>query len=131
MCHTNCPCALDAKIESTRSAALNNRAFNLFSPNAYLSIKPLRRLRERLLFILELIERPVDAAHAEELVVCALLADLPFVHDDDLVCALDRRKPVRDDDRGPAFEQRLRGTRDQLLTFSIDGGGGFVQNENA
>src|SRR5262249_41657799 len=46
-----------------------------------------------LVFVLELVELPVDAAVGEQLLVAADLAHLAFVHDDDLVGALDGGEP--------------------------------------
>ena len=49
-----------------------------------------------LVFVLELVELPVEAAVGEELLVGALLAELALVHDEDGVGALDGREAVGD-----------------------------------
>jgi len=43
---------------------------------------------ELLVFVLKLIELPVETAVAEEFLVGAALAELAFVHDEDLVSSL-------------------------------------------
>src|SRR5215472_9748146 len=49
-----------------------------------------------LVFVLQLIELPVNAAMRQQLLVVADLAHLAFVHGDDLIGSLNRREPVRD-----------------------------------
>src|SRR5882672_6811063 len=52
-----------------------------------------------LVFVLELIELPVNAALGEQLLVRSHFPHLTFVHNDDLVGALDGREAVGDDQR--------------------------------
>ena len=54
------------------------------------------------------VERRVEPARREQLVVRALLDDLAVLEDDDQVGVADRREPVGDDERGPAVQQRAR-----------------------
>lgn len=70
-----------------------------------------RRLRGRdaefLIFVLELVELPVEAALCEEFLVAAHLAELALVHDENGVCALHGGEPVCDEDAGAAFDHAL------------------------
>lgn len=64
------------------------------------------------------LERPevrVEAAFGEELVVTALLRDLATVEDNNAIHLTDRREPVRDDDDGLSFHERVEGILDQEL----------------
>src|SRR5665213_3208292 len=60
----------------------------------------------------------------------SLLADFAVVHDDDIIRLLNRRKPVRDDDRSSAHEELLDRALDHLLAFRVDARCRFVQYEN-
>ena len=62
-----------------------------------------------------LVERGVCAAPRHELVVGALLNDLPLGDDGDLVRALDGREPMGDDDGGAAPAQLVKGALDLHL----------------
>ena len=57
-------------------------------------------------------------------------ADLSFVHDDDLVGALDGRETVGDDQRGAAFDHAAEGVADTEFGFGVHAGGGFVENQD-
>src|SRR3954466_3343097 len=88
--------------------------------------------RDFLIFVLELVELPVYAALAEQMLVAAHLAHASFVHDDDLVGALDGGKPVRHDDGGAALGADHAGecVADAELGLGIDAGGGFVKDQD-
>jgi len=66
----------------------------------------------------------------EEFLVCALLAQLAFVHDEDGVGALDGGETVRDEDGGAAGNHALQCRSHAKLGLGVDGGGGFVEYEN-
>ena len=63
---------------------------------------------------MQLVKLVVDAALRQQLLVRAHLADLAFVHDDDLVGALNRGEAVRDDERGAAFDQLVSASRTRI-----------------
>src|SRR5215469_1588532 len=83
-----------------------------------------------LVFVLQLIELPVDAAMRQQLLVVADLAHLAFVHGDDLVGALNRGEPVRDDHRGSAFHHVGKSVAYPQLGVGIDAGRGFIQDQD-
>src|ERR1700731_852857 len=83
-----------------------------------------------LVFILQLIKLPINAALAKQLLVGSNFADVAFVHHDDLVSALNGRETVRDDDRCPALNHAGEGFTHSDFGFGIDAGGGFVQHKN-
>ena len=64
-----------------------------------------------LVFVLELVELPVEAAVGEQLLVGALLAELAFVHDEDGVGALDGGEAVGDEDEVRPSTMRSRAPR--------------------
>ena len=59
----------------------------------------------------------------------SLLANFAVVQHDDVVGALNRRKPVRDDQRSAIAHHALNGLLDQLLSLSVDRAGGLIQNQ--
>src|ERR1700749_4115589 len=67
----------------------------------------------------------------EKLLVRAVLAELALVHHKDGVCALHGGEPVRDDDRGAAGDHAVERGAYADLGFRVDGGGSFVEDENA
>ena len=86
---------------------------------------------EFLVFVLELVELPVEAALGEELLVGALFAELAFVHDEDGVGALDRREAVGDEDGGAARDHAVEREADAEFGVGVDGAGGLVKDEDA
>ena len=88
----------------------------------------LRAYSNLLVFILQLIQFVIKPALGQQLLVRADLANSPFVHDDDLVAALDCGKPVRDDDGRPAFHQAVDGFANLKLGFGIDARGRLIEN---
>ena len=72
-----------------------------------------------LVFVLELIELPVNAALGEQLLVRSHFPHLTFVHNDDLVGALDGREAVGDDQRGAAFDHAAEGVPDAEFGFGV------------
>jgi hypothetical protein len=83
-----------------------------------------------LVLVLQLVELPVESAVGEQLLVRAHLAQLPFVHDQDHLGALDCRQAVRDKYAGAAFDHALEGPANAQFRVGIDAGGRFVQDEN-
>src|ERR1700687_1384812 len=63
--------------------------------------------RHLLILVLQLIELVINPALGQQLLVRSHLADLAFVHHDDLVGPLDGREPVRDDQRSPPFHHAV------------------------
>ena len=61
----------------------------------------------------------------------AVLAELAFVHDEDGVRALHGGEAVRDDDRGAAGNHAVERGADADLGLGVDGGSGFVEDEDA
>ena len=60
-------------------------------------------------------------------------ADFPhaaFVHDDDLIAALNRREPVSDDNRRASLHQAVDGFPDLKFRFRIDAGRRFIEDQN-
>ena len=60
----------------------------------------------------------------------SLLTDLAVMQDDDPVCALDRRQPVRDNDRGAIAHHAFDGALNELLGFRVDLAGRLVENQD-
>src|SRR5580692_4782108 len=81
-----------------------------------------------LVFILQLIELVVNAVLGEQLLVRTHLPNLPFVHHDNLVGALNGGKPVGDDHRGAAFDHAAQGVAHPEFSFGIYAGRGLVEN---
>src|SRR5438309_10119736 len=61
----------------------------------------------------------------------ALLAQLPLVHDENGVGALDGREAMGDQDGGAAGDHAREREADAKFGFGVDGGGSFVQDEDA
>src|SRR5436309_5757401 len=72
-----------------------------------------RRLAQFLITILQLVQFRVDAAAGQQLAVCPLLDDSPFVQDEDPVHVLNGGEPVGDDDGCPAAQHILQGLLDE------------------
>src|SRR5580692_53673 len=84
-----------------------------------------------LVFVLELVELPVEAALGEQFLVRAHLAELAFVHHKDGVGALHRRKTVRNKDTRAALDQAFEGAADAQFGVGVDARSGLVEDENA
>ena len=59
----------------------------------------------------------------------ALLANLAMMKHDDLVGALNRRQPVSHHDGSAIAHHAFNGLLNQLLSFSVDRAGGFVEDQ--
>ena len=81
--------------------------------------------------VLPRVQVVVAAARGIELRVRAALHDLSLLHHHDLIGAANRRKPVRDDERGPSLHQIRKALLDHLLRFRVEAGRCFVENQNA
>src|SRR5438309_11201143 len=81
-----------------------------------------------LVFVLQLVELIVNAALGEELLMCADLADLSLVHDDDLVGALNGREPVSNDQGGAALNNAAQSIAYSKLCSCVYAGSGLIQN---
>src|SRR5258708_1190007 len=88
------------------------------------------RYIDLLILVLQLIQLEVNPALGQELLVRSHFADLAFVHDDDFVGALHRRKPVRDDQRRAPFDHTAQRVAYAEFGFGIYARCGFVQNQN-
>ena len=60
----------------------------------------------------------------------AHLTHPPFMHDNDLIGALNGRKPVSNDDRCPPRDHPAQCIPHAEFGFGIDARGGFVEDEN-
>ncbi|MNG14859.1 hypothetical protein D3C84_986460 [compost metagenome] len=70
------------------------------------------------------------ATDQDKLLVCTFLDDLSFAHHENPVRLLNRRQPVRDDDRRPGPRHGMQRALDQLLRLRIQIRARFVQNEH-
>ena len=61
-----------------------------------------------LVFVLELVELPVESALGEELLVGAAFAQLGLVHDENRIGALHGAEAMRDQHAGSAFDHALQ-----------------------
>ena len=84
-----------------------------------------------LVLVLQLVQLPVNPAQRQQLLVRAGFAQLAFVHHQNAVGALDRRQPVRDDDRRAPFHHAGQRVAHAKLGLGIDARSGFVQNQEA
>ena len=91
--------------------------------------EPANRHREFLLFVLKLIEAIVDSAQRQQFLMRTLLAQASFVEHENAMRVLNRAQPVRDDDRGAAFEQAVERLADQQFGLGVHTGSGFVENQ--
>ncbi len=73
----------------------------------------------------------VDPAAGEQLLVRALVDHVAPVHDDDAIGELERRAPVRDQDRGAPDEQAAQGLVDLGLDARVDRRGRVVEQQDA
>ena len=73
----------------------------------------------------------VAAGAGDELVVGAAFDDAPGFEDEDDVGVADGGEPVGDDDGGAAFEGLVEGGLDGGLGGVVQGGGGFVEDDDA
>ena len=71
-----------------------------------------------------------EAALGEELVEAALLDDAAFFEDEDVVHGAERRETVGDADDGAVLGKMVDGFLDFGLGLGIEGGGGFVEDED-
>src|SRR5947209_3886491 len=76
------------------------------------------------------VEVGVDAALCQQLLVAALLDDLPVVHDQDRVGVADGREPVCDYEAGAALAQPGHGLLDQDLGTGVDAAGRLVEDQD-
>ena len=76
------------------------------------------------------VERRVEPALREQLVVRALLDDPAVLEDDDQVGVADRREAVRDDERGPAVQQAAERLLDLALGADVDRARRLVEDQD-
>src|ERR1019366_1306004 len=86
--------------------------------------------RHFLILILQLVKLVVNPALGQQLLVRSHLADLAFVHHDDLVGALDGRESVRDDQRRSPFHHAVERVAYPELGLRIHARSCFIQNQN-
>src|SRR5204863_8861481 len=83
-----------------------------------------------LIFVLQLVKLVIDASLREQLLVSSFLPHQSFVHDDDLVSSLHRRKPMSDHHGSPAFHHATERITHLKFCFCVHAGRRFVQDEN-
>ena len=76
------------------------------------------------------VQTMVIAALREELAVAAGFDELTMLHDEDVVGVANGGQAVRDDEHGLFASQLGEGLLHLLFGVRIEGGGGFVENEN-
>ena len=76
------------------------------------------------------VQAAVEPAGGQELGVGTLFHDPAVIEDDDAVRATDGCQAVGDDEGGTTTGQIGKCVLDRALGFRIEGGGGFVQDEN-
>ena len=62
--------------------------------------------------------------------MAAALDNIAVLHDQDQICILNSRKPVRNDKGSPSFGQAVHGVLYQNLRPGIHGAGGFIQDQD-
>lgn len=62
--------------------------------------------------------------------MAAALDDFPLTEDEDGVCMADGGKTMGDDKAGPTDHEPFEGLVDQALTFGVESGSGFVEQED-
>src|SRR6266508_6721220 len=80
---------------------------------------------------LALVERRVQPALFDQVVVAAALDDAAVVEDQDQVGGEHGRQPVRDDERRPPGEERAQRGLDVLLGDGVEVGRGLVEDQDA
>ena len=75
-------------------------------------------------------EPSVGGAGSDERVVGATFDDFAVFEDDDFVETGDGRETVSDDDGGAALHKVAEGVLDGGFGFGVEGGGGFVEDED-
>ena len=75
-------------------------------------------------------EFAVEAAEGEELVVGATFDDGAVVEDEDEVGGADGAQAVGDGDSGSALHEGVESLLDGEFAFGVEGGGGFVEDED-
>src|SRR3954468_13142 len=79
---------------------------------------------------LETMETRVTAVLREQLVVRARFGDAAAMQHEDHVGVAHGSQPMRDRDRGPAFEEVRQALEDQIFRQRIERGGGLIEEEN-
>src|SRR5581483_10965078 len=101
--------------------------------NSRLQAWPQARFRRSqanlLIFVLELVELPIDAALRQQLLVRAALPQPSFMHHQNPVGALNRRKPVGHNDRRTAGDDAAESFAHAELSLRIDAGRRLVQDQ--
>src|SRR5579884_2028171 len=101
--------------------------------NSRLQAWPQARFRRSqanlLIFVLELVELPIDAALRQQLMVRAALPQPSFMHHQNPVGALNRRKPVGHNDRRTAGDDAAESFAHAELSLRIDAGRRLVQDQ--
>ena len=99
------------------------------------SVARFRLLASGLIFLLvahlDLIDPLVGAVLADKLLVCAALDDLPPLHDQHLIGALDGREPMRDHERGLPVHHVLERLLDTVFRLHVHAGRRIVQDQDA
>ena len=61
----------------------------------------------------------------------AAFYDPPVVEDEDFICMADCGKAMGDDEAGAAVHGAFEGFVDEALALGVEGGGGFIKQENS
>lgn len=72
----------------------------------------------------------VLAFFADEGGMFAVFDDFAFAEDDDAVEGGDGAEAVGDDDAGAVFHEVFEGVLDEFFGFGVEGGSGFVEDED-
>jgi hypothetical protein len=70
------------------------------------------------------------SACGHERVVGAVLHDVTVFDDHDPISVADRGQAMRDDERGPAFQDATKGLLDEQLGSCIHRGGRLIKDQN-
>ena len=83
-----------------------------------------------ILNLLHIMQFLIVAVNIQQFVMGAALYDAPLVDDADLVGILDGREAVGDGYRRAGLHQPLKGILHESFTLGVEGGGGFVEDED-
>lgn len=76
------------------------------------------------------VEGGVALTSGEKTVVRAALDDAATFQDEDTIGAANRGEAVGNDQNGAVFHDAIEGLLDESFGFGIEGGGGFIEDEN-
>ena len=71
-------------------------------------------------------EFAVESVQLQKFFMAALFNDFSLVQHVDAVRVFDCGKSVRDHENGPVFHQAIESSLDEMLSFGVDAGSGFI-----